>query len=213
MSLGRVGLDFRPMVVSRFEFAVVKIVKEHFLAAHESFEMVEAKIERPTDQTSKTDMLLKYHPIAAAYNQYMTGLNQLRYLPMQSVHKELSKSLLTSLEIIVTEVVQAHGRLKRDSEIVSWILVESFIPMIVEGLDSVLAAGPTSYAHLVTQLQPLTEYAKLGSRSSSFNQQPSVLVVEDHVESNGTSNSNGFIATPSESDANPVSSDTINKSE
>lgn len=160
LSLGRVGLDFRPLLVRRFELAVCRIIIGHFTEAQECFFVANSRIPRPNGSSSEQEMLLKYTPLAIAYNTYMAAFNQLRSLPCAAIYDELAKALKDSLAGIAKKVIDAHSNVKRDSEIIAWILSDVLIPRVVEGLNKVLAMDKLDYGSLIDDLRVMSDIAK-----------------------------------------------------
>jgi hypothetical protein len=164
MSLGRLGLDFRPLFVSMIEDSVFRVVKMYFGFANQDFVIREGRIERPLVDAKPQDMLMKYGPVAMAYNHYFSGLNQLRYLPCRSIHHKLSKELVTSLEKIVDLVLQFNSRSARETEILAWIIHDCLVPSVCQGLDTVMGRnGYTQYQHMLDALEPFALRAKPSS--------------------------------------------------
>ena len=183
MSLSRVGLDIRPLYVEMFESTVVRIVSHYFRMAVEEFEIDYTKhIERAQQGMDQNDILMRSTPVALAYNMYLNGLNQLRYLPCKSAFVLLSNLALETLAEISQKVVAANPTNKRNSEIIAWILSYHFIPSICSNLDSVLQLGKTDPTSILTSLQEMAENGKPNverSRSSVNNSADNVFVEDD----------------------------------
>ncbi len=160
MSLGRIGLDFRPLAVRLFENCLLKIIQSQFNQAAAYFQVATTGLERPAPSLTGNDLLLKNPPVAILYNQYMNALNQLRYLPILNLHKSLKDSLDRSLQIVVDKLNRASSIVKRESEITAWILSEA-IKQVCEGLDMVLLGRVVSDpSPIINQLDHLSAAAK-----------------------------------------------------
>ncbi|KAJ3276444.1 conserved oligomeric Golgi complex component [Terramyces sp. JEL0728] len=159
MSLGRVGLDFRPIVVAMFEQTTKRVVLEMVQEIKKSFHINEVMIERPKKDMDIQDFLMKSHTVALTYNKYMTILNQVRYFPCKTLHPELSAAFIESLAAISNKIMEHHSKSPRDSEIVAWIFVDGLLPGVVSGLDKVLDGPTTDYSSISKFLNDLKETA------------------------------------------------------
>lgn len=167
MTLGRIGLDFRPLAVPLFEGTVYRIVLSLFHNAADHFSISSSSItERPNLSVSGTDLLMKSMPVAVLFNQYMNALNQLRYLPCISLYSKLLQGLKDSMTKVVTTILAAHSSYKRETEIIAWIVSDALLQPVFEGLDKVLDAQadssplPCHYARFLEDLRPLTTAGK-----------------------------------------------------
>ena len=164
MTLGRIGLDFRPLAVALFEGAVYRIVLSLFHNAADHFSISSSSItERPNLAVSGTDLLMKSMPVAVLFNQYMNALNQLRYLPCISLYTKLLQGLKDSMTKVVTTILAAQASYKRETEIIAWIVSDALLQPVFEGLDKVLdvhADSPCHYARFLEDLRPLTTAGK-----------------------------------------------------
>jgi hypothetical protein len=155
LSLGRIGMDFRPLFVGLFEDTVLRVVTNIMKDASEAFVINSVRIERPGKDAKNIDLLLCYYPLAVAFNQYMNALNQLRYLPCKSLHSKLANVCMESLGVLVGKVAHGYNEEKRTCGIVAWVLRDCVIPDVCKGLDSVLGSeSVTNYNALVTTLTP-----------------------------------------------------------
>ncbi|KAJ3262638.1 hypothetical protein HK103_000167 [Boothiomyces macroporosus] len=188
MSLGRAGLDFRPIVVSKFENTTRRIVLEMLQEINKSFQISEAKVERPTKDMNSQDFLMKSSTIAVTYNKYMTILNQLRYFPCKSLHPELSKAFIESLTFIGQKILEYHPKNPRDSEIISWIFVDGLLPAVVAGLDKVLDGAATDYSSISNMLSDLKETAIAHGVQRVSEVQIDNLEIEEDINGNHLTN-------------------------
>ncbi|KAJ3322382.1 hypothetical protein HDV06_003102 [Boothiomyces sp. JEL0866] len=159
MSLGRVGLDFRPIVVSKFESTTKKLVHEMLHEISKSFHITEVQIERPKKDLDNQDFLMKSSTVALTYNKYMTVLNQIRNFPCKALHPDLSLAFIESLSAIAKKILEHHSKYPRDAEIISWIFVDGLLPGVVPGLDKVLDGPLTDYSGISNLLNDLKETA------------------------------------------------------
>ncbi|KAJ3304607.1 hypothetical protein HDV03_002560 [Kappamyces sp. JEL0829] len=161
LSLGKIGMDFRPLAVPLFEDAVLRIVALHFSQAAAYYRVATDGIERPARTASQQELLMKSTTIAVLYNQYMNGLNQLRYLPLVALHSKLVYELNASIQQVVNKVVEANEVAKRDSEISAWILSDALIPAVFDGLDTILLGrSTTNYSAAIARLALMATAAR-----------------------------------------------------
>lgn len=69
MSLGRLGLDFRPLVGHLFEQAIQDRITQQIKSAYVAF------IQSPQDSTPSTSDFMAYPALAQLYNRYMGAFN------------------------------------------------------------------------------------------------------------------------------------------
>jgi hypothetical protein len=170
MSMGRLGLDFRTIAVEYIQNTVVRVASRYFEQAEQEFVMTGERLERPLDKTPE-QMVMVHTPLAISYNFFMTGLNQIRYVPFMNLHPLLSQQLIQRLNHMIETCIQST-MMKRDTEIVAWILRDVVIPRVVEGLDRVLCGNTLVQNLHVEKLNGLAEMGKLGRKQS-------IVVVED----------------------------------
>ena len=177
MTLGRIGLDFRPLVVPLFESTVQRISQSLFLHAAGHFCISSTSLtERPNLNASGHVLLMKSVPVAVLFNQYMNALNQLRYLPCISLYTSLLQSLKDSISKVVSTIVTSHTTYKRESEIIAWIVSDALLQPVFEGLDKVL--GSQNHGLMQPHYEPFLKELSILSLAGK-NRIPSVLKIEE----------------------------------
>lgn len=123
MSLGRVGLDFRHLLISIFEPCVMRLFKSKLDAALEVFtnqlESYRWTVSQPpeptgtppesngaanTNQLSPPVQLGHHLPVALFVNGYLSGLNELRHCAPLSGRKRVRKWVHEALETFVSKL-------------------------------------------------------------------------------------------------------------
>lgn len=160
MTLGRIGLDFRPLASPLFESAVYRIVLSLFHHAADHFTISSTSVtERPKLNMSGQELLMKSMPVAVLYNQYLNALNQLRYLPCISLYSKLLQGLKASMKKVVSVILASQTTYRREAEIAAWIVSEALLQPVFDGLSKVLCVSeedPSShYTVFLDDLLPL----------------------------------------------------------
>jgi hypothetical protein len=164
MSLGRIGLDFRGLIVDLFTKSVERVVKSHFIDGFNSFEAkADAKIVRPQIDSEPQELLLVHIPIALSYNHIMNGLNQLRYLPCKTIHSDLSEFLINGINEMNQKIILEYEQEKRNTAIIAWLMHDVYIPAVCNGLDCVLGSNLTDTSKILLQIEAISSCAKPGN--------------------------------------------------
>lgn len=189
MTLGRIGLDFRSIVVPMFEKTVSRIVSSLFHHASSVF-TISQSVERPLVNTTGQALLMKSMAVATLFNQYMNALNQLRYLPCLSLYSTLLKSLTNSMESVVSKLEHADVSAKRDAEIMAWIISDGLLEPLFDGFHRVMNrdADSTCFALFSQRLGVLAKAAKGISELGGSN-----LSIENEIEQTILSSDNQVV--------------------
>ena len=189
MSLARIGLDIRPLYVKIFEKTVIRVVAGYFRQAVVEFEVglkVEnsKQLDKPGLNVAKQTILIKCGCLALAYNMYLNGLNQLRYLPCQSTHAALSQSLLTTLGQISDLIIQNSTINRKNAEVMAWIMKECVVVEVCLGLDTVLGKiAKTDTTEILMNLESLAANSAPNDKSrssvNSMGNAPNINVQDD----------------------------------
>jgi hypothetical protein len=175
MSMGRLGMDFRCMAVEYIQDTVLRVATQYLERAEQEFVMIGERLERPLNKTPE-HMLMVHPPLAISFNFLMSGFNQLRYVPIMQLHPPLSRTLIRVLNHMIAKCLESP-MMKRDTEIVAWILRDVVIPRAIQGLDRVLC-GQTPVHHIhVDKLDSLAEMGKCGRTESLVMEAP--MIQED----------------------------------
>ncbi|KAI8914407.1 Dor1-like family-domain-containing protein [Gorgonomyces haynaldii] len=89
MSLGRVGVDFRLLVVSMFEDAILKCILSQLDSAMDLFQRSSHEQEQPKDDKD----LMSYPALAHLYNRFISCFNQLRTCCPSGIESRLKNAL------------------------------------------------------------------------------------------------------------------------
>ena len=114
MSLGRIGLDFRCLLVPVFEDAVVKLFRKHTKNALSIFGSMLANYKWPKGAGERRDArerrdagtassagppysLMQHPPLAVLTNSILTAFNELRHCAPRAIAKDLTRDLEDNL--------------------------------------------------------------------------------------------------------------------
>lgn len=121
-SFGRVGADFRGLMVPIFLQVIAKSVStsitkanqtfranlEKYTLAHKvNYNLLNRKVEDPTqiDQLAPPETLLDFHPLAVLCNGYLEVLNELRLCAPVALVFDVTKCFQESLEFVAQQIL------------------------------------------------------------------------------------------------------------
>lgn len=127
MSLGRIGLDFRPLLIPPFEQQISTVFAQLVVAATDRFvtSFANYKFKQTsslgslpvrTSQFTPPATLVDFLPLGQLLNGYLGALNELRHTAAASLAVQLSEVLKTALNRVVTTIINSRAELGLDEE-------------------------------------------------------------------------------------------------